>query len=151
MERAKPGDTVRVHYTGRLEDGTVFDSSVGHEPIRFTIGSGLVIYGLDQAIVGMRCGDEKQVQVPAEKAHGRHREELVMELPHDQMLDDVEPRVGQVYEIRKHDGSKADYRVTAVSPAGVILDANHPLAGRDLVFTVQLVEILEKDSPAQEA
>jgi peptidylprolyl isomerase len=145
MQRAKPGDTVRLHYTGRLEDGTVFDTSTGHAPIQFTISAGLVIYGLDQAIVGMGAGEERCIRVPAHEAHGQHRDDLVLELRRDQMLDHVEPEVGQVYEIRNDDGSKADYRVTAVSPTEITLDANHPLAGKDLVFTVQLIEILEKD------
>ena len=121
MAAAKAGDTVRVHYTGTLGDGEVFDSSDGGEPLEFTLGEGEVIAGFDEAVTGMSPGDEKTVTIPADEAYGERSEELVMRVPRTQLPPDLEVEVGDDH---------------------VLLDANHPLAGADLTFALTLVEIL---------
>ena len=142
MAQAKFGDTVTVHYTGRLEDGTVFDSSYSHEPIRFTIGAAQVLPDIERAVVDLHPGEHITVEIQADRAFGPHREELVVDVRRDQMLPGIEPQEGQLYEVRKEDGTTAEYRVIEVSTTWVTLDANHPLAGRDLIFDVQLVDIV---------
>jgi peptidylprolyl isomerase len=142
MAHAKPGDTVKIHYTGSLENGTIFDSSIDHDPIQFTIGTGLIITGLEQAVVGLRPGERTTIRVPAEQAHGPHREELVMQVDRGQIPADPEPHAGQLYDIRKGDEATTEYRVTDVTSTHVTLDANHPLAGHELIFEVQLLEIV---------
>jgi peptidylprolyl isomerase len=141
MERAKQGDVVRVHYTGRLKDGTVFDSSLGREPLQFTLGAGEIIPGMEQAVVGMKPGDSKTEKIPAERAYGPHDAEMVFEVARNRFPDDVKPELGQGLEIQHKDGRSRQVLVTGVSESTVILDANHPLAGKDLIFDLQLVAI----------
>ncbi len=140
MQQAKPGDTVRVHYTGTLGDGTVFDSSRGGEPLEFVLGKGQVITGVNDAVTGMQVGEEKTVTVAAEDAYGPHRNELTVTVGRDQFPDDIQPAPGQQLQMTR--GGEA-FRVTVQEVAGdaVILDANHPLAGEDLTFALELVEI----------
>ena len=140
MERASTGDTVRVHYTGTLADGSVFDSSRGREPLEFTLGEGRVISGFDSAITGMSAGEERQVIIPAEEAYGDHRPELVFTVPRDQFPDGMEPQVGLEVQLTQG-GQRAIARISEVADGSVTLDANHPLAGRELTFDLQLVEI----------
>lgn len=140
METAKAGDTVRVHYTGTLEDGSVFDSSEGRDPLQFTVGSGQVIPGFDQAVSGMKPGDERNVTIPAAEAYGARRDDLVIEVERQRLPDDLEPEVGQQLQLSQ-EGQTFVVRVTDVSDASVTLDANHPLAGEDLTFQLQLVDI----------
>lgn len=138
---AKDGDTVRVHYTGKLDDGEVFDSSRDREPIQFTVGSGQVIPGFETAIVGMEPGQERRVTIPAKDAYGPHRQENVVTVGHDQFPDEISPEVGQQLQMTQG-GQAFRVTVTGVSDDGVQLDANHPLAGRDLTFDLELVEIV---------
>jgi FKBP-type peptidyl-prolyl cis-trans isomerase 2 len=142
MQRAKVGDTVHVHYRGTLDDGSEFDTSAGRAPIAFTLGSGEVIAGFENAIEGMSPGDKKTERIEAANAYGDHRDELVFTVPHDQMPDGEEIEVGDMLNVGFPDGSSAAVQVAAVSEAEVTLDANHPLAGKDLTFELELVTIL---------
>jgi peptidylprolyl isomerase len=140
MQQARPGDTVRVHYTGTLDDGTVFDSSREGEPLEFVLGKGQIISGVNDAVTGMQVGEEKTVIVAAEDAYGPRRHELTVTVGRHQFPDEIEPAVGQRLQMSK--GGQA-FRVTVQEVAGdaVVLDANHPLAGEDLTFALELVEI----------
>ena len=142
MAQAKNGDTVKVHYTGKLEDGTVFDSSTNRDPLQFTIGEGRVIPGFEQAVVGMNPGESKTTKVPADKAYGPHRKEMVLVVDRNQLPVDLKPKIGQQLQSRQADGGTMRVTVTDVSESSVTLDANHPSAGKDLTFDVQLVEIV---------
>lgn len=137
---AKSGDTVRVHYTGKLEDGSVFDSSQGRDPLEFTVGSGQVIPGFDQAVAGMKPGDEREVTIPAENAYGDRKEDLVIVVERSQLPPDIDPDVGQQLQL-KQDGQAFVVTVADVQPENITLDANHPLAGETLTFELKLVEI----------
>jgi len=141
MQQAKRGDTVSVHYKGTLDDGTVFDSSDGGDPISFTIGGGEVIPGFETAIEGMSIGDEKTERIESENAYGPHRDELVFRVNREQLPDGEEVSVGDVLRIGFPDGSSAAVQVKEMDDASVTLDANHPLAGRDLTFELRLVAI----------
>lgn len=141
MAQAKQGDTVRVHYTGKLEDGTVFDSSEGSDPLEFTIGEGEVIPGFENAVVGMEPGQKKTVTIPADEAYGFHQDELIATVGRDQFPDDVKPEMGQQYEMQRDDGETFVMTVTEITDDEVTLDANHPLAGEDLTFDLELVGI----------
>ncbi|HDH96842.1 MAG TPA: peptidylprolyl isomerase [Proteobacteria bacterium] len=143
MAQAKEGDTVRVHYTGKLEDGTVFDSSVEREPLEFTIGEGQIIPGFEQAVIGMQPGEKKTVDVPPEKAYGPHREELVLEVERAKFPEHIDPQVGQQLQIPQPYGQAVIVTVTDVSETSVTLDANHPLAGKNLTFDIELIEIVQ--------
>jgi peptidylprolyl isomerase len=140
MEAAKPGDRVRVHYTGTLGDGSTFDSSAGREPLEFTVGSGQVIPGFESAVSGMRPGDERTITIPAAEAYGAHRDELVIEVERARLPNDLDPAVGQQLQLSQ-EGQSFMVRVTGVNAEHITLDANHPLAGEDLTFQLQLVEI----------
>ena len=142
MAQAENGNTVKVHYTGKLDDGTEFDSSVGRDPLKFTIGSGQIIPGFEEAVVGMNLGDEKSVTIPADQAYGPHHEELVMVIERNLIPPNIEPVPGQQLQIHQQDGRAIEVVVTEVSDAEVTLDANHPLAGEDLIFEIELVEIV---------
>jgi peptidylprolyl isomerase len=141
MRPTKYGDTVKVHYTGKLEDGTVFDSSNDRDPLQFTIGKGQVIRGFEQAIVGMNLAESKTVTIPMDKAYGAHREEMVMAVGRNKFPEDMQLEVGQQLQIRLEDGQLISVMVTEVTESSVTLDANHPLAGKDLTFDIHLVEI----------
>jgi peptidylprolyl isomerase len=142
MAQAKNGDTVKVHYTGKLEDGTVFDTSIERDPLQFTIGEGRVIPGFEQTVVGMNPGESKTTKIPADKAYGPHRKEMVLVVDRNQFPVDLKPKVGQQLQSRQADGGAMRVTVTDVSESSVTLDANHPLAGKDLTFDVRLVEIV---------
>ena len=141
MIRAKDGDTVRVQYTGRLDDGSVFDSSVERETLQFTIGKGQVLHGVEQAVIGMRPQESKTVLVPAAEAYGPHRDEMTTEVRRNQFPDSVKLKVGQRLQINQKNGQSIAVSVLGLSDSTVRLDANHPLAGKDLTFDLQLVEI----------
>lgn len=141
MAEAKSGDTVKIHYTGRLEDGTVFDSSRERAPLEFTLGEGQVIPGVEDAVGGMGQGESKTARIPATEAYGPHREELVLVVGPDKFPENVEPDVGQRLQMQQPNGQAVAVTVTDVSDQGIQLDANHPLAGRDLTFDLELVEI----------
>ncbi|MCL6435877.1 MAG: peptidylprolyl isomerase [Leptolyngbyaceae cyanobacterium HOT.MB2.61] len=141
MAQAKHGDTVKVHYTGKLDDGTVFDSSTNREPLEFTIGAGNIIPGFEKAVVGMAQGESKTEVIPTEQAYGPYMEEMVVTIDRQQMPAEIEPEVGQQLHIQQPDGQLLPVMVTDVSDSTVTLDANHPLAGENLTFDIQLVEI----------
>ena len=139
----KTGDTVRVHYTGTLANGTVFDSSTGGEPLRFTVGTGAVIPGFDAGVVGMRVGETKTLQIPVDQAYGAHREDLVVAIDIDEVPDAGNLTVGQQVWMTLADGRMMPATVTGISADTITIDMNHRLAGEDLTFTVTLVEIEE--------
>jgi peptidylprolyl isomerase len=140
MQQAKPGDTVRVHYTGTLRNGAVFDSSRDGEPLEFVVGKGQVMSGVNDAVTGMGVGEERKVTVPAEDAYGPHRDDLTLKVGREQFPPEIEPAVGQQLQMNR---SGQVFRVTVqdVADDAVVLDANHPLAGEDLTFKLDLVEI----------
>lgn len=141
MQQAKRGDTVSVHYKGTLDDGTIFDSSEGGDPISFTLGGGEVIPGFDTAIEGMSIGDEKTERIDADNAYGPHRDELVFRVRREQLPDGSDIEIGDMLRIGFPDGSTANVQVAEMDDASVTLDANHPLAGKDLTFELRLVAI----------
>lgn len=141
MTAAKNGDTVKIHYTGTLTDGSVFDSSTGHDPLEFTIGSGQVIVGFEEAVIGMQVGDAKDVTIPAEKAYGSHLDDLVIKAPREHIPPDLDPQVGQRLQVGGTNGELIHVRVTEVTTTHVTLDANPPLAGKNLKFHIELMEI----------
>ena len=141
MAAAKNGDKVRVHYTGMLTDGTVFDSSRDREPLELTLGQGDVIPGFEMAVVGMKPGESRTATVTSDEAYGPHRDDLVMNVDRARIPDHIKPEVGQRLSVTQKDGRDVPVMVTKVSDAEVTLDANHPLAGKDLTFDIELVEI----------
>jgi peptidylprolyl isomerase len=138
---AKHGDTVRVHYTGSFEDGTVFDSSDGQDPLEFTIGAGQVIPGVEQAVVGMAQGEKKRETIAPARGYGDRRQELVFTVERDQLPPGNDVKVGDLLQVGFGDGRTAAVQVTGLDGASVTLDANHPLAGRTLLFDLELVSI----------
>jgi FKBP-type peptidyl-prolyl cis-trans isomerase 2 len=141
MSQAKTGDTVTVQYTGTLEDGTVFDSSENRDPLTFTIGSGDLIPGFEKAVVGMEPGETRTATFAPDEAYGERSDELVFSIPRDQLPEEVDPEVGDRLEAKDPDGNRFAVSVAALDGDTVTLDANHPLAGRDLTFEIELVEI----------
>lgn len=140
MIQVRRGDNVKVHYTGALTDGTVFDSSAGREPLAVTVGSGQVIAGFDEALLGMELGEKKTIFIPVEKAYGKRNEELVMEVPIEQVPPDLKPEIGTRLELGGMNGELIRVVVTAISKTAITLDANPPLAGKDLTFTIEVVD-----------
>jgi peptidylprolyl isomerase len=140
MREARAGDTVRVHYTGTLDDGSVFDSSRGREPLEFTVGAGDVIAGFDQAVTGMRVGDEKTVTIAADDAYGQRRPELMVAVPRSEFPPHLTPARGERIEMSQG-GELFLVTVREITEERVVLDANHPLAGEALTFALALVEI----------
>jgi len=138
---AKDGDSVLVHYKGTLEDGSVFDTSRGREPLEFILGSESMIPGFNQAIHGMQVGGIKMVTISADEAYGQRRDDLVLTIERDRLPEGLEPSIGQQLEMRQADGRTAIVLVTDVSEASITVDANHRLAGKDLTFEIELVEI----------
>jgi peptidylprolyl isomerase len=141
MQQAKRGDTVQVHYRGTLDDGSEFDSSAGSDPISFTVGAGEVIPGFEEAIEGMSVGEKKTQHIPVQSAYGEYREELVFTVPRDQMPDNTEIEIGDMLQVGFPDGSNATVKVSGLEGDEVTLDANHPLAGQNLTFELELVGI----------
>jgi len=139
---AKNGDLVSVHYTGTLDDGAVFDSSIGGEPLQFTIGEGQYIPAFEQAVIGMKPGESKTVTIPAAEAYGSYDEELVVEVELSDLPANLDPQVGQQLQGTLSDGSQLLALVIEVTESTVTLDANHPLVGQDLTFSIHLVDIL---------
>ncbi len=141
MAQAKQGDTVRINYTGRLADGTVFDTSLSRHPLQFTLGKGQLIAGFEQAVLGMNAGEKKTVVIPAEEAYGPHRAEHVVAMERKNLPAHVNPQVGQRLEITQADNQTVLVTVTDISETSITLDANHPLAGKALTFDVELINI----------
>ncbi len=140
MKQAKEGDTVSLHYKGSFEDGTVFDSSDTHGALRFTVGKGTVIPGFDEAVLGMKPGEAKTVTIPPEKGYGPRNKELLMKIDRKELPPDLDPAVGQRIEFSKGD-QRFELTVSEVTEEAVTFDANHPLAGKTLVFDLLLLEI----------
>ena len=141
-KQAETGDTVRVHYTGRLQNGEVFDTSAGDEPLEFTLGQGQMIRGFEQAVLGMQVGDNKTVTITVDEAYGPRRDDLILEVSRDELPDDLEPDVGMLLQSSQPDGSVIIFTITEVSDTTIKVDGNHPLAGLELTFDIELVEII---------
>ncbi len=142
MSQAKTGDKVRIHYTGKLDDGTQFDSSRGREPLEFQLGDGAIIPGFEKAVDGMEVGDSKSVTIPPEDAYGERHEQLVQDVPKSALPDEIEPAVGMQLQSQTPDGQVMQLVVTAVADDAITVDGNHPLAGKNLNFDIELVEIV---------
>jgi peptidylprolyl isomerase len=138
---ANEGDTVQVHYKGTLKDGSVFDSSRGREPLEFVLGGGDLIAGFDKAVRGMKVGEIKTVTIPVNEAYGPYIDKLVVVFKREELPENLEPVIGQQMDVREPDGTTVRVVVTNVSDASITVDANHPLAGKDLTFEIELVEI----------
>lgn len=141
MSQANQGNKVKIHYTGKLEDGTVFGSSVGQEPLEFTIGSGNVIPGVETAIMGMGVGDKKTVTLPPEEAYGQRSDDLVAQFRKSDLPDDLDAKVGDRLQMKRSDGQNMVVTVTNVGDDDITIDANPPLAGQTLTFELELVDI----------
>lgn len=140
--KAQNGDTVKVHYTGRLKEGEVFDSSEGREPLEFVLGAGHVIEGFDTAIVGMEESDKKTVDIPVEQAYGQRNEDYVLRVGRDKLPPDLEPVNGMPLSMPMPDGTAVNVVISDFNENEIELDANPPLAGKDLIFDLELVGIL---------
>ena len=142
MTIAKQGNKVQVHYTGKLDDGTVFDSSRDRDPLEFTIGNGEMIPGFENAVKGMEEGEEKQITFGPEEGYGPRNDQAVMEISQEQLPDNVEPQVGMILQGQTQSGGTVRLRITEVKDDGVMVDGNHPLAGENLTFDMELVKVL---------
>jgi FKBP-type peptidyl-prolyl cis-trans isomerase 2 len=141
MSEVKKGDKVKVHYTGKLTDETIFDSSREREPIEFTVGAGQMIEGFDNAVVGMKIGDTKVVEIPSDKAYGPKREEAIITINKNQLGEGLDPQVGMQLEATQADGRKQILVIQEVKGEEIVLDGNHPLAGKELIFDIEVVEV----------
>ncbi|MTI32272.1 FKBP-type peptidyl-prolyl cis-trans isomerase [Xanthovirga aplysinae] len=142
MSKAKSGDKVKVHYKGTLKDGSVFDSSEGREPLEFELGAGNMIVGFEKAVLGLEVGEQVKVEIPADEAYGSKRDDMMIEVPKEQVPADIKPEKGMQLMLQQPNGSPLQVIVTEVKAEGIVLDANHPLAGKDLIFDIELVEIV---------
>jgi peptidylprolyl isomerase len=142
MTAAAIGDFVKVHYTGTLEDGEVFDSSLDREPLEFEVGAGQVIPGFDQGVEGMVAGESRRIEITADRAYGERNDEIVFPVPKDQFPSDVTPQVGDRFQVQVGEDQVIEVGITEITDDVVMLDANHPLAGKTLIFDVTLVEIV---------
>ncbi len=141
MQQAKKGDTVRVHYTGKLTSGEQFDSSAGREPLEFEVGAGMMIKGFDDAVVGMAVGDKKTITIPPNEAYGERNDQMVIDFPRSNFPADLTPEVGMQLMMNNNAGQQFPVTIVDVREDAVVLDANHSLAGKDLVFDIEMVEI----------
>lgn len=141
MSKVKDGDTIKVHYTGKLEDGTVFDSSKDGEPLELTIGAGNVIEGFEKGVIGMERGSSKTVTIPPEEAYGSMNEELVAKVKKENFPENITPAIGEQLQLKQQDGNIVNVTITEIRGDTVTLDANHPLSGKTLIFDIELVEI----------
>jgi len=144
MQAAKKGDKVKVHYHGKLTNGNTFDSSEGREPLEFEIGGGMVIAGFDDGVTGMIIGEKKTINIPADQAYGPKQEEMIMEFPKDRFPADMVPEVGMQLNMSNGSGQNFPVVIVELKDEIVVLDANHPLAGEELVFDLELVAIEPK-------
>ena len=142
MAQAKSGDTVRINYTGRLDDGTVFKTSCGYKPLEFRIGKSSRIPAFQETVVGMKPGNSRTVKIAAGEAYGPRHEQMVAAVEGNKFPENIKPSVGLELDICQQNGKVSLVKVTDVSECSVTLDANHPLAGKDLIFDIQLVEIV---------
>ena len=141
MTQAKNGDTVKIHYTGKLSDGTVFDTSSNKDPLQFTVGKGQVIEGFDEAVTGMVVGETKTAEIPCDKAYGSRNDNMIIVVDKKQVPPELKPEVGQRLEVGSASGEMLAVTVIEVGEENITLDANPPLAGEDLTFDLELLEI----------
>jgi peptidylprolyl isomerase len=141
MTQAKNGDHVQVHYTGKFSDGSVFDSSTDSDPLSFTLGEGKIIEGFEDAVRGMKTGDKKTVIIPPEKGYGPRNDEMVIDVPLDQLPKNLDPQEGQQLQLTNKDNQPIVVVITKVTEESITLDGNPPLAGKDLTFDLELVTI----------
>jgi len=142
MAQVQTGDVVKVHYTGKLDDGTVFDTSANREPLEFKIGEGQLIPDFELAVVGMEPGESKTVNIPTDRAYGPRQDSMVITVNRSQFPEGVEPKIDQKLQVRHPDGQNFVATIIALTETEATLDANHPLAGKDLTFDIQLAEIV---------
>ena len=141
MSEAAKGNTVKVHYTGKLEDDTVFDSSINREPLEFEVGAGQMIPGFDKAVLGMKPGEKKSIHIPSDEAYGPKRDDMMVTIKKEEFPENVNPKVGQQLQVKRENGHIFNVVVADIDGSNVTLDANHPLAGKDLYFDIELVDI----------
>jgi peptidylprolyl isomerase len=141
MQQVQSGDTVKVHYEGKLQSGELFDSSEGRDPLEFTVGTGQVIKGFDDALIDMKVGEQKIVNIPVENAYGERSQEALISVPRTEFPDDLNPEVGQELQMSDDQGHVFPVVVAEVADDHIVLDANHPLAGEELTFSITLVDI----------
>jgi len=144
MQQVKKGDKVKVHYHGRLNNGETFDKSEGREPLEFEVGSGMVIKGFDDGVTGMAVGDKKTVNIPFDQAYGPRNPDMIIEMPKERFPKDMEIEVGMPLAMSDGQGQQFQVVIAEIKDDVVLLDANHPLAGHDLTFDLELVEIITK-------
>ena len=142
MQQVKSGDKVKVHYHGKLTNGETFDSSEGRSPLEFEVGGGMVIKGFDDGVTGMSTGEKKTLNIPFDEAYGPRNPEMIIEFPKDKFPADMELEVGLPLMMSGAQGEQFQVVVSQIKDDSVMLDANHPLAGQDLVFDIELVEIV---------
>ena len=142
MQQVKSGDKVKVHYHGKLDNGDTFDKSEGREPLEFEVGSGMVIKGFDDGVTGMSVGEKKTIVIPAENAYGPQNPDMLIEMPKERFPQDMEIEVGMPLSMSDGQGQQFQVTITEIRDEVVLLDANHPLAGKDLTFDLELVEIV---------
>ena len=142
MSTSAQGDNVKIHYTGKLEDGRVFDSSRDREPLEFKLGDGQIIPGFENGVVGMEIGETRNLEVDPDEAYGQRREDLVVHVPSGEFPDHITPEIGLQLQIKQQDGTPFGVVITEITDEHVTLDANHPLAGQTLYFEVELVDIV---------
>jgi peptidylprolyl isomerase len=142
MQQVKSGDKVKVHYHGKLTSGETFDSSAGRQPLEFEVGSGMVIKGFDDGVTGMKVGDKKTVNISAENAYGEKNPDMLIEYPRSQFPENIELQIGTDLMMSSASGQQFQVKIAEIKDDVVILDANHPLAGEELIFDIELVEIV---------
>ena len=140
--QVKENDTVKVHYTGKLTDGQIFDSSLEREPLQFTLGQGMIIPGFENGVIGMAVGEKKTIDIPVAEAYGEVRNEMLFEVPKAELPQDIEPQVGMTLMSVSPEGQEFPLAIVEVKPETIVVDGNHPLAGKDLIFEVEVIEIV---------
>ena len=141
MSQVKENDTIKVHYTGKLKDGRVFDSSREREPLEFTLGQGMLIPGFEKGVLNMSVNETKTVEIPVDEAYGPRNEQMIQEVAKSQLPPEIKPEVGMGLVSETPDGQKMQLTVAEVKEESIVVDANHPLAGEDLTFEIELLEI----------
>jgi len=143
MSVVNKGSTIKIRYTGTFDDGTVFDSTKGHDPLEIIIGKGLAVKGLEDELLGMETGEKKKIRISREDAYGEYKEDLIIKMKPEQLPKGFTPEVGKMLQLGKKDGEQFVVTVTKIEDDGIVLDANHPLSGKDLNFEVEIVSILD--------
>lgn len=141
MSKVKENDTVKVHYTGKLSNGQVFDSSLEREPLEITLGKGMLIPGFEKGIIAMEVNEKKTINIPVEEAYGEVQKELFYDVKKEQLPPEMTPEVGMGLASKDENGREIQFRVSEVLDDHIVVDANHPLAGHELIFDLELVEI----------